>query len=134
MLKVPLTSNTSYIISQLPTPTVCIDTDYNIVLTSNKWKSIFNKNNESYKSKNLFQVFPHLSPKWKMVLKNCFEGNPQPMGIHKANDINDEELWFEWSNAPWYDSDENIIGAIIQLNDITDSITKNWSMGIQFKR
>lgn len=122
MLKVPQTSNTSYIISQLPTPTAFIDTDYNIVFTSNKWKSIFNPDNEGYKSKNLFQVFPHLSPKWKMVLQNCFEGNPQPMGIHKTNNINEEELWFEWSNAPWYDSDENIIGAIIQLNDITDSI------------
>ncbi|WP_339653393.1 PAS domain-containing protein [uncultured Maribacter sp.] len=122
MLKVPQTSNTSYIISQLPTPTAFIDTDYNIVFTSNKWKSIFNPDNEGYKSKKLFQVFPHLSPKWKMVLQNCFEGNPQPMGIHKTNNINEEELWFEWSNAPWYDSDENIIGAIIQLNDITDSI------------
>ncbi len=122
MLKVPQTSNTSYIISQLPTPTAFIDTDYNIVLTSNKWKSIFSNNNESFKSKSLFKVFPHLSPKWKMVLEKCFKGNPQPMGIHKANNINEEELWFEWSNAPWYDSDENIIGAIIQLNDITDSI------------
>ena len=101
MLKVPQTSNTSYIISQLPTPTAFIDTDYNIVFTSNKWKSIFNPDNEGYKSKKLFQVFPHLSPKWKMVLQNCFEGNPQPMGIHKTNNINEEELWFEWSNAPW---------------------------------
>mgnify|MGYP003670859296 FL=1 len=122
MLKIPQTSNTSYIISQLPTPTAFIDTDYNILLTSNKWKSIFSTNNQSYTSQSLFKVFPHLSPKWKMVLQNCFEGNPQPMGIHKANNINEEELWFEWSNAPWYDSDENIIGAIIQLNDITDSI------------
>jgi PAS domain S-box-containing protein len=122
MIKVPLTLNTSYIINQLPTPTAFIDTDYNIVHTSNKWKSIFSNNSENYKSKSLFKVFPHLSPKWKMVLENCFKGNAQPMGIHKTKNINEEELWFEWSNAPWYDSDENIVGAIIQLYDITDSI------------
>mgnify|MGYP003663311766 FL=1 len=122
MIKVPLILNTSYIINQLPTPTAFIDTDYNIVHTSNKWKSIFSNNSENYKSKSLFKLFPHLSPKWKMVLENCFKGNAQPMGIHKTKNINEEELWFEWSNAPWYDSDENIVGAIIQLYDITDSI------------
>ena len=107
----------------MPTPTAFIDIDFKIVYTSNKWKSIFSNKKENYKSKSLFKVFPHLSPKWKMVLENCFKGSPQPMGIHKATNNNEEELWFEWSNAPWYDSDENIIGAIIQLNDITDSIT-----------
>ena len=122
MLKVPQTSNTSYIISQLPTSTAFIDTDCNIVFTSNRWKNIFSANEENYQSKSLFKVFPNLSPKWRMVLENCFKGNPQPMGIHKANNIKDQELWFEWSNSPWYDSDENIVGAIIQLNDITDSI------------
>ena len=122
MIKVPQAINTSYIISQLPSPTAFIDTDYNIVHTSNKWKSIFSNNNESYKTKSLFKVFPKLSPKWKMVLENCFKGNAQPMGIHQAKDNNDQQLWFEWTIAPWYDSDENIIGAIIQLNNITDSV------------
>lgn len=122
MIKVPQISNTSYIINQLPTPTVFIDTNYNIVYTSNKWKSLFNKNNENYNIKSLFTVFPSLSTKWKKVLKNCFKGNPQPMGIHQAKNIDNQDLWFEWSNAPWYDTDENIIGAIIQLNNITDSI------------
>ncbi|WP_339728507.1 PAS domain-containing sensor histidine kinase [Maribacter stanieri] len=122
MIKVPLVSNTSYIIRQLPTPTAFIDTDHNIVQTSDTWTSIFNKNGESYKSKSLFAVFPKLSHKWKMVLDNCFNGNPQPMGIHQVIDTKGQELWFEWTNAPWYDTNENIIGAIIQLSNITDAV------------
>ena len=122
MIKVPLVSNTSYIIRQLPTPTAFIDTDHNIVQTSDTWTSIFNKNGESYKSKSLFAVFPKLSHKWKMVLDNCFNGNPQPMGIHQVIDTRGQELWFEWTNAPWYDTNENIIGAIIQLSNITDAV------------
>ena len=122
MVKVPLVSNASYIIRQLPTPTAFIDTDHNIVQTSDTWTSIFNKNGESYKSKSLFAVFPKLSHKWKMVLDNCFNGNPQPMGIHQVIDTKGQELWFEWTNAPWYDTNENIIGAIIQLSNITDAV------------
>ncbi|TLP81021.1 sensor histidine kinase [Maribacter sp. ACAM166] len=121
MIKVPQTSSTSYLIRQLPTPTAFIDTNYNIVHTSEKWMNIFN-NNESYNTASLFTAFPNLSSKWKKELENCFKGNPQPMGIHQAKDIDDQDVWFEWSNAPWYDTNENIIGAIIQLNNITDSV------------
>lgn len=122
MVKVPLKSNTSYIIRQLPSPTAFIDTNYNIVQTSDKWTSIFNLNEERNSFKSLFAVFPKLSHKWKMVLDNCFKGNPQPMGIHQTIDANGQELWFEWTNAPWYDTDENIVGAIIQLSDITEAV------------
>ncbi|TDS11610.1 PAS domain S-box-containing protein [Maribacter caenipelagi] len=122
MIKVPLISNTSFIIRQLPTPTAFVDTNYNIVQTSDKWTSIFNENEESNKSNSLFAVFPNLSHKWKMVLENCFKGNPQPMGIHKTIDTKGQDIWFEWTNAPWYDANENIVGAIIQLNNITDAV------------
>ncbi|WP_324025696.1 PAS domain S-box protein [Maribacter sp. BPC-D8] len=122
MIKVPQVSNTSYLIRQLPTPTAFVDTNYNIVQTSDKWTSIFNENDEYSNSRSLFTVFPNLSEKWKMVLENCFKGNPQPMGIHKTIDAKNNELWFEWINAPWYDNNENIVGAIIQLNNITDAV------------
>ncbi|WP_299801123.1 PAS domain S-box protein [uncultured Maribacter sp.] len=122
MIKVPQKSNTSYLIRQLPTPTAFVDTNYNIVQTSDKWTSIFNENEECNNSRSLFAVFPNLSEKWKMVLENCFRGNPQPMGIHKTIDAKNNELWFEWINAPWYDTNENIVGAIIQLNNITDAV------------
>ncbi len=124
MINVPHISNTSYLIRQLPTATVFIDSTCTIVHASDKWNSTFYLTNEKGIGTNIFSVFPNLSPKWKLVLEHCFSGNPQPMGIHKTIDINKEERWFEWINNPWYDNQENIIGAIIQLNDITDSVNK----------
>jgi len=122
MVKVPLTTDASYLIRQLPAPTAFIDTNYNIVQTSDKWTSIFNENEDYASSKSLFAVFPNLSNKWKLVLNNCFKGNPQPMGIHQTIDSNGKEIWFEWVNTPWYDTHENIIGAIIQLSNITEAV------------
>lgn len=122
MIKVPQTSNTSFLISQLPTPTAFIDVNYNIVYKSNKWNSIFTNKKLGNSTKNLFTLFPDLSLKWKDVLENCFNGNPQPLGIHQTTDENNNELWYEWTNAPWYNSNEEIIGAIIQVSNITDAI------------
>lgn len=124
MINVPHISSTYYLIRQLPTATVFIDNKCTIVHASDKWNSTFYLTNEKGIGKSIFSVFPDLSPKWKLILEQCFNGNPQPMGIHKTLDINKEERWFEWISNPWYDTDENIIGAIIQLNDITDSIDK----------
>ncbi|WP_405383508.1 PAS domain-containing protein [Maribacter sp. LLG6340-A2] len=122
MIKVPQTTTTSFLIKQLPTPTAFVDTNFNIVHTSDKWMQLFSKQNKSNKKTSLFKLFPNLSPKWKNVLENCFKGKPQPLGIHQALDDNNNEVWYEWSNSPWYNTDEEIIGAIIQITDITDSI------------
>ncbi|APQ16460.1 PAS domain-containing sensor histidine kinase [Maribacter hydrothermalis] len=122
MIKVPHITSSTYLIKQLPTPTAFIDSNYNIVLTSNKWSTTFDRNLERSSSKNLFSVFPKLNQKWKTVLESCLKGQPQLMGVHQASDKNDNELWFEWTTAPWYDTHETIIGVIIQLNNVTDTI------------
>lgn len=124
MFNAPNISSTHYLIRQLPTATVFIDSKCTIVHASDKWNSTFYLTNEKGAGKSIFSVFPDLSPKWKLILEQCFSGNSQPMGIHKTLDVNKEERWFDWVNTPWYDTKENIIGAIVQLNDITDSVNK----------
>lgn len=108
----------------MPTPTVFIDKEFMIVQASDKWISTFYTENEALSGKNIFSIFADLDSKWKNKLQKCFNGNPKPMGIHKAKDANNREQWFEWTTAPWYDSSENIIGAIVQLHNITDSVNK----------
>ncbi|MGC1516629.1 MAG: PAS domain-containing protein [Maribacter sp.] len=120
MIKVPQLSNSSYLIRQLPTPTAIINSNDTIVQTSDKWLSTFGE--DMGRGIQIFSIFSEVSAKWKQVLKNCFKGSSQHMGIHRALDVNANECWFEWSVAPWFDEQENAVGAIIQLNDVTDSI------------
>lgn len=126
--KIPLmhkgsqTLSTSYLIKQLPSATVFIDKKFNIVHASDRWVSAFCQDEVDIFGKNLFNLFPELSFKWKKVLENCFKGKSGPMGLEKVMDNDDDEKWYEWSNSSWYDDRENIIGAIIQSNDITENI------------
>ncbi len=116
------TLSTSYLVKQLPSATVFIDKTFSIVHASDKWIGIFSQNEVDIFGKNLFVVLPELSTKWKKVLENCFDGKSGPMGVEKVTE-NGVEKWFEWSTSSWYDDKENIIGAIIQSNDITDTIS-----------
>ncbi len=123
MIKGPQILQPSYLIRQLPTNTVFIDKDFKIIHASDKWIKTFYNNYRPTIGLGIFDVFPEVSFKWKSVLEDCFLGQSNPMGVQKhGNPENNNELWYEWSNSPWYDTNENIIGAILHINDITDII------------
>lgn len=102
--------------------TVFVDREFNIIHASDKWLFTFGENSSAILGSSLFEVFPDLSIKWQYVLKECFDGKPNIMGVQKYIDVQQCEKWYEWSNNCWYDEDENIVGAIIQINDVTESI------------
>ncbi|RRQ47744.1 PAS domain S-box protein [Maribacter algicola] len=122
MLLGPQIRSTSYLIKQLPTLTVFIDCDFRIIHASDKWLSTFGESSNAIFGRNLFEIFPDLSIKWQSVLKECFNGKSNPMGVQKFRDTFQKEKWYEWSNNCWYDEGENIIGAIIQIIDVTEAI------------
>lgn len=122
MLKTNKTTSISFLVKQLPTATLFVDRKLNVVYASDKLISLFCDDSMHFVGRNLFTVFPELDLKWKCVLKECLKGKSNLMGIQSFIDAAGQEKFYEWSNAVWYDSDENIVGAIIQINDSTTAI------------
>lgn len=114
--------STSYLIKQLPTLTVFIDTEFNIIHASDKWLYTFGEKSNSIIGDSLFNVFPELSTKWKKILTECFEGKSRPMGVHRYTNAANCTSCYEWSNTCWFDEGENIIGAIVHMNDVTNAV------------
>lgn len=122
MLKDSQTFSTSYLIKQLPTAIVFINKQFKIVHVSDKWTEMFSQEGIAVTDQNLFTVYPQLSNKWKPVLRECFKGKSNPLGLQQSLIDDKKEKWHEWSSSPWYDTNENLIGAIIQINDVTDAV------------
>jgi PAS domain S-box-containing protein len=122
MLKDNKTISTSFLVKQLPIPTLFVDMKLKIVYASDKLTSVFCDDRINIVGQSLFTIFPELNPKWKDALIESLIGTSNPMGIQSDIDASGNEKFYEWSNATWYDSDENIIGAIIQINDVTSAI------------
>ncbi|MFT6795332.1 MAG: PAS domain S-box-containing protein [Maribacter sp.] len=122
MLKDNKTISTSFLVKQLPTATLFVDMKLNIVYASDKLTSLFCDDRINIAGQSLFTIFPELNLKWKDVLTECLKGTSNSMGIQSAIDLSGNEKFYDWSNATWYDSDENIIGAIIQLNNVSSAI------------
>ncbi|WP_298480737.1 PAS domain-containing protein [uncultured Maribacter sp.] len=119
MLKKDLKLTNNYLIKQLPKATAFINKKYEVIHASDQWINSFYFDNNDVFGKSIFTLFNENNKDWKIILKNCFIGQPSELFTTKIKDQNNNNQWFEWSNIPWYDDNENVIGAIIQAENIT---------------
>ncbi|QWX84389.1 PAS domain-containing sensor histidine kinase [Cellulophaga sp. HaHaR_3_176] len=114
----------NYLIKQLPKATTYVNLNYEIIYISDSWNNQFNQNQTDLLGSNVLNTFPKLSHRWKQDFINCFLGfsNKLKNSSYYKQDV---IIWLEWIIQPWYDEDENIIGAILQLENSTEKNLKN---------
>lgn len=115
-------STSNYLIKQLPKATAFLNNKLEIVHASDKWIDYFEFSDRNVTGKNLKQLFKNTNEKWQKALKECLKGKTREVSVQNYSDNNHNEKWFEWINIPWYDESENIIGVIIQTEDITKRV------------
>ncbi|MCK0191328.1 PAS domain-containing protein [Arenibacter sp. F20364] len=121
IMNTPIVSN-QFLIKQLPKPTAFINKEFKVVLASDKWAEDFNFKGKDYIGKSIYELFDEVSTKCTNTLLACFDGKFPESKIDVYRDNSSKEKWLEWTNTPWYDEQENIIGAIIQTADVTERI------------
>lgn len=120
-MNTPIVSN-QFLIKQLPKSTAFINKEFKVVLASDKWAEDFGFQGMDYIGKSIYELFGATTKKWSHNLLACFDGKfPEPeIEVYPNN--SPKERWFKWTNIPWYDEQENIIGAIVQTEDVTDRV------------
>ena len=120
-MNTPIVSN-QFLIKQLPKSTAFINKEFKVVLASDKWAEDFGFQGMDYIGKSIYELFGATTKKWSHNLLACFDGKfPEPeIEVYPNN--SSKERWFKWTNIPWYDEQENIIGAIVQTEDVTDRV------------
>lgn len=111
----------SYLIKQLPKATVFINEKLEVMHASDKWVEDFDFTDRNVIGKTLNQLFKVVNNDWILSIQGCLKGKSTGVAIEKFEKDNIEK-WFEWTNIPWYDENENVIGVIIQSEDITARI------------
>ena len=112
----------NYLIKQLPKATAFVNRKLEIVHASDLWLEVFDLSEDYVFGKHITELFTNITEEEKIIIKNCFKGVSGKPSIHKFPEINGEKKWFECTPMPWYDEDENIIGAIVSIEDITQRI------------
>jgi PAS domain S-box-containing protein len=109
-----------YLIKQLPNATVFLNKSLAVVYASDQWINDFEFTNGKVIGKNIKSLFRAISEDLQKDFESCLNGSNgvKVKEYYKVNKNN--EKWVEWTNIPWYDENENVIGIISQTEDITE--------------
>ena len=112
-------NTTNYLIKQLPKATAYVSLNLNIIHISDSWINTFEFSRNLIFDTDILNVFPSLGKKWKQDIEYALLGSKNSIKTDKYFDANDSPKWLEWVITPWYDENENILGAIIQIEDVS---------------
>ncbi len=115
----------NYLIRQLPTATVFLNKTFEVVHASDKWIAAFEMADFDVIGKPIHKLFKEVSDVWMDAMKSCLKGDPGQKGVEGYAARKGEESWFEWTNLPWFDENENVIGIIINTEDITERVKRD---------
>jgi PAS domain S-box-containing protein len=115
-------NKTRNLIKQLPKATAFVGVDYNIIHISDSFLQKFEINNLTQKSNNILNLFPNSNKTLEKKLKKAFTGNKKSIERTKYFNSENKITWIEWEIKTWIDENDTIVGAIIQLENITEII------------
>ncbi len=121
MLRENKLSINSYLVKQLPVATAFLNLKLEVVHASDKWIKLLSFDHSVF-GKTIHDIFNPVSEEWEAELKKCIKAQPSVSIVQRVTINKKNEKWFNWSNIPWYDDNENIIGVITTVEDITESI------------
>lgn len=112
----------NYLIKQLPKSTAFLNMNLEVVYASDLWVNEFELPNGKVIGYKLNVLLKHLSKELLKDLKNCNKGQKgiKVKECYKSKDKT--KKWVEWTNIPWYDENENVIGVIVQTENITKKV------------
>lgn len=119
MMKMPPTTTHNYLIKQLPTATVFINTRFEVIHASDKWIADFELDNCAIFGKPINELLTKISHGWETILHNCLAGEAHKTKVHFNLNTSGGNTLFESTCVPWYDQHENIVGLIIQSENVT---------------
>ncbi|MEX0287559.1 MAG: PAS domain S-box protein [Flavobacteriaceae bacterium] len=110
-------------IKQLPKSTVFINDKYQVVHASDSWIREFDLDSQVI-GKCIHKLHKNLSTEWNETMEACLNGINQEKKLEQFIDQQGDEAWFEYTMIPWYDEKENVIGIVLQLDNVTEKLAR----------
>ena len=127
-MKTTETAHQYYLLKQLPKATALVDTNQVLVGASDSWLAIFDQNPKNGIGSDIFSIYSKYHHVNGRTLKKYLDKNESGTLRHKKTDGLIEH-WFESTFTPWFDEKENILGTIIQIDDITKHVENELELG-----
>lgn len=121
-MKTKLSNHSHYLVRQLPSAVAFVNLQHEVTMASDKWIHFFDLERSKLIGEKIYHLFNVEKLRIKNYLKKCVE-NACNCSFQTSLPTLDT-LWIEFSFDPWYDLNENLIGVIVEANDITENHSK----------
>ena len=122
MLKGNEISTNNYLIKQLPKATAFINKSMKVDYVSDKWIVDFDFKHSAVLGKPINSLFKNINKSWRKIIQDFLTDYSSRKTIALYINSEGHKKWFEIQNTPWYDDQENVIGTILQSEDVTQTL------------
>ncbi|WP_208103881.1 PAS domain-containing sensor histidine kinase [Flagellimonas ochracea] len=117
-MKAAKTITTDYLLKQLPKATALVNRKQILVGASDSWLNLFSEDQKKLIGKHIHMLFALHEDISERALDNLLSNFESGSLRHKTT-LDGTTCWFESTFSPWFDDKENVLGTIIQTDDIT---------------
>ena len=121
MLKNIFAATNNYLVKQLPKATVFVNERLEVVYVSDRFITEFNLENISVLGQPVYKLLTQRNHSWENTLRDSYtlttKDNTSQLEIHTEEGLK----WYESTCTRWFDENENALGLIIDLEDITEN-------------
>lgn len=128
MLKEVKINTSSHLIKQIPKAIAYVNKKLEIIHASDILGFDYNKGNTGLVNKSLPNLFGNLDKKITSLIKNTISKKKENILIERLVNENAKDLWLEFVSIPWFDEDQNLIGAIIRIANRTEKIENAYEL------
>src|SRR5690606_10083732 len=105
-----------YLLKQLPKPIALVDLDGMLVEASDSWLQVFSMTREQLDNTCVLDLYPKSGE-----FRHCLSGS-KTFSLRHHSRLENGFLWYRSTFAPWFDEGENVIGSLIQTDDISSEV------------
>ncbi|WP_420601264.1 PAS domain-containing protein [Flagellimonas sp.] len=122
-MKIVETIPRHYLLKQLPSPTALVDSNNILVDASDSWIAHFELGTNNGLGTNILDFFLKHNSVNRKELEKCLSKTKRYSIRHKKIDGANTK-WYKSTFVPWFDETENMVGTIIQTENICQEVEK----------
>jgi PAS domain S-box-containing protein len=107
------------LIEAAPFAVALFDLDLRYQVASAAWRHTFSLNHRPYLGRRITDVFPGMPKRFLRAQTRALEGLPTISKEDRFTDSQGNEHWIRWEARPWRDTTGEVLGMLVQIDDIS---------------
>lgn len=119
------------LLDQVSAGIALLDRETRFITHNRRWVSDFRLAEENLLGRSLFDFFPELGERWRVLFKRCMAGEKISQDVDRFERQDGNIDWVRWTLSPWHDRAGEVQGALLVSEVLTSQVQDKIRMRVQ---